>query len=121
MTRVKRALVFALVAAAWPVAAGAQDAARGEALFMRLCKGCHRLTDSVMVGPGLAGVTARRGDEWLRRWLEDPPAMRSTDPDAQTLSKPFRSHMRKIKDMESTQNREDIIAYLKNASGGLNK
>lgn len=120
MALVKKALVFAMLAAAWPLAAGAQDAGRGEALFMKLCKSCHRMTDSVMVGPGLAGVTERRSDEWLRRWLEDPSAMRAADPDAQALAKPFRSHMRKIRDMESSQNREDIIAYLKNANGGSN-
>ncbi len=78
-------------------ASAAQDAAcvlrtdstlakRGEALFgSRACVGCHSIGKGKRVGPDLAGVTAQRDLDWLRRWLKNPTAMLATDSLAKTL------------------------------------
>ena len=63
-------------------------AKRGEALFSsRACVGCHSIGKGKRVGPDLAGVTATRDLDWLRRWLKDPPAMLATDSLAKALLK----------------------------------
>ncbi len=96
-------------------AAFAGDAAAGEKLFNKLkCKGCHRLSDGVKVGPGLAGVTRRRTEEWLHEWLKNPKAMiNKGDPIAVKLKKKFKKTMRKMKPMQDEKNRENIISFLK--------
>ena len=99
-------------------ASQAQDVAKGETIFKKKCKGCHRLSDGVKNGPGLLGVTKRRSDEWLHKWLEDPKAMiASGDPVAVEMKKKYKKTMRKQKVMQSEQNRKDIIAFLKKNDG----
>lgn len=90
------------------------DMAVGENLFKRKCKSCHRLSDGVKVGPGLAGVTRRRTEEWLHEWLKNPKAMiNKGDPIAVKLKKKFKKTMRKMKPMQDEKNRQDIISFLK--------
>lgn len=42
------------------------------------CTSCHAIGEetSGMVGPDLNQVTIRRSDEWLHKWLENPPAIK---------------------------------------------
>lgn len=49
----------------------------GQALFKRLCAGCHTVGKGSKVGPDLAGVAERRDREWLLRFISDPEKMRS--------------------------------------------
>ena len=61
-------------------------ATRGQALFSgRACVGCHSIGKGKRVGPDLAGVTARRDLDWLRRWLKNPTAMLASDSVAKAL------------------------------------
>tara|TARA_B100000315_G_C14592889_1_gene596921 strand:+ start:6087 stop:6467 length:381 start_codon:yes stop_codon:yes gene_type:complete len=86
----------------------------GRQIFKKKCKACHRLTGSKFVGPGLAGVTKRRSEEWLHKWIQDPKAMKKKgDPIALEIDKKFKKNMRKYKLMQIKNNRDDIIAYLK--------
>ncbi len=92
----------------------AQDAQRGEVLFKKRCKGCHRLTDAMKTGPGLLGVTKIRDDEWLNKWLKNPKEMiRSGDPVAVALKAKYKKTMRTLKAMQDEGARSDIIAFLK--------
>ena len=87
---------------------------KGKQIFKKKCKACHRLTGSKFVGPGLAGVTKRRSEEWLHKWIQDPKAMiKSGDPVAVEIRKKFKKTMRKYKLMQNEKNRDDIIAFLK--------
>ena len=102
--------------------AQAQDAEKGQNIFKRKCKGCHRLSDGVKVGPGLLGVTMRRTEEWLHRWLQNPKGMvKSGDPIAVKLKKKYKKQMRTLKAMQVEQNRNDIIAFLKKNDSKLVK
>jgi mono/diheme cytochrome c family protein len=48
----------------------------GERVFLQAgCPRCHTVGRGRMIGPDLSGVRRRRSQEWLRRWLTDPPRM----------------------------------------------
>jgi len=92
----------------------AGDAGKGEKLFKRKCKSCHRLREGVLVGPSLLGVTKRRSEEWIHKWLQDPKGVvQSGDAIATALKKRYKKQMPHIKAMDKKANRESIIAFLK--------
>jgi len=92
----------------------ASDAGKGKKIFKRKCKSCHRLGEGTLVGPSLLGVTKRRSEEWLHKWLQDPKGMvKSGDAIATDLKKRYKKQMPHIKAMDKKANREDIIAFLK--------
>ena len=53
----------------------AQDTAEGEQIFKNNCSTCHAVTDEVVVGPGLKGITQRRPIDWIVKWVQNPQAM----------------------------------------------
>jgi protein SCO1/2 len=69
----------------------AEFAARpGEALYKRICAGCHTVGKGDKVGPDLAGVSERRDREWLLRFISNPEKLRSQeDPIALALVASF--------------------------------
>jgi cbb3-type cytochrome oxidase cytochrome c subunit len=68
---------------------GAPDPAlakRGKSVYgSRGCEGCHSIGKGRRAGPDLAGVTERRSEEWLKKWLKDPNAMFDSDSTAKAL------------------------------------
>jgi protein SCO1/2 len=70
-----------------PKAVTVDFAARpGQALYKRLCAGCHTVGQGDRVGPDLAGIAGRREREWLVRFISDPERMRrQKDPAALEL------------------------------------
>jgi nitrite reductase (NO-forming) len=62
-------------------------AVQGKANFESKCLACHSVGQGRKLGPDLAGVTKRRTDAWLSRWLKSPEKMLESDPDAKTLMK----------------------------------
>lgn len=70
--------------------AAAGSAADGKAIFDAKCKACHTIGGGALVGPDLAGVTARRSPEWLTRWIVAPDRMLAAqDPVARQLLEQF--------------------------------
>jgi len=63
------------------------EAVRGKLGFESKCLACHSLGQGKKLGPDLAGVTKRRNDSWLTRWLKNPEQMLATDADAKALLK----------------------------------
>jgi protein SCO1/2 len=62
----------------------------GEALYKRLCAGCHTVGKGNKVGPDLAGVAERRDRDWLLKFISDPEKMRrQKDPTALELVASF--------------------------------
>ena len=62
----------------------------GQALFKRLCAGCHTVGSGDRVGPDLAGVAARRDRAWLASYISNPEKMRmQNDPIALALAAKF--------------------------------
>lgn len=94
----------------------AQD---GAALFKAKCSACHKVDGTRMVGPGLAGVTEKRSQEWLINWIRDSQAfIASGDADAVAIFEEFnKSPMIPFTDLSD----EDILAilnYIEEANAG---
>jgi nitrite reductase (NO-forming) len=61
------------------------DAIQGKLGFESKCLACHSIGQGKKLGPDLAGVTKRRSEAWLTRWLKSPETMLASDPDAKKL------------------------------------
>ena len=64
----------------------------GGHLFMSRCSACHSIGGGDdKLGPDLAGVTERRPNAWLRRWIKEPDRMLAAkDPTAMALKAKYR-------------------------------
>lgn len=62
-----------------------QMAEAGLKAFDVKCSACHKLTDEKLVGPGWAGVTARRHPDWIMNFITNPDVMIDKDPEAQAM------------------------------------
>lgn len=91
MIRISKLGLCAVVVAALGLSASvaqAQDAKKGKTVFANKgCGACHAVNKpaSKMAGPDLGGVTQRRSNEWLKRWLKDPTAMFGNDSTADAI------------------------------------
>ena len=65
------------------------EAVKGKLAFESKCLACHSLGQGVKLGPDLAGVTQRRTDDWLARWLKSPDKMLASDDAAKAMLKQF--------------------------------
>ncbi len=65
----------------------AQDSVKlGEETFKsKGCGACHSIGKGKISGPDLLGVTERRDEEWLKKWLKNPDTMVFTDPIAKEM------------------------------------
>ncbi len=109
------AIVFAFTTQAF-----AGDAAKGEAMFKAKCKACHKLDEKAGVGPGLKGVTSRRSEAWLVKWIAEPQkTWEENDAETQALKKwkagretaPKTSMV--VKPAPTPEEAADLIAFLK--------
>jgi len=50
---------------------------------------CHSLGQGRKLGPDMMGVTKRRTQDWLTRWLRSPREMLESDPDAKVMLKEY--------------------------------
>lgn len=58
----------------------------GEQIFQEKgCIGCHTIGGGKLAGPDLLGVTQRREEAWLLRWIKAPDEMVFTDPIAKEM------------------------------------
>lgn len=92
----------------------ADPAGEGHRIYVKVCSGCHKLTDQTSKGPGFQGVTGRHSEAWIDKWLKDPKAViESGDPDAVKLKEKFRITMPTLKAMADENARREIIKFLK--------
>jgi len=117
----KKVLMLAAIIVMFSATASLADAERGKEIFNSKSKGkcavCHKFGKK-KVGPDLAGVMNRAPEEWVRKWLADPPAVWSGD-DPYTLEMKKRIKKEKKKRTShktpklSAQMIDDLIDYLK--------
>lgn len=92
----------------------AQDAAKGESLFKSNCASCHAL-DKKLVGPALSGVTERREEEWLLKWVKNSSALiKSGDPDAIAIFEEYNKSAMTAFTHFSDEDVKDILFYIEN-------
>jgi nitrite reductase (NO-forming) len=65
------------------------DAVKGKVAFESKCLACHSMGHGPKLGPDIAGVTKRRSQDWLTKWLKSPEQMLKSDADAQAMLKQF--------------------------------
>jgi nitrite reductase (NO-forming) len=85
------------------------DAVLGKQAFESKCLACHSVGEGKKLGPDMLGVTRRRSEAWLVKWLKDPAKMLVTDTDAKALLK---EHNNLPMPNQSLSNQE-IAQYLK--------
>ena len=88
------------------------EAAKGKELFQsKGCVACHTIGDGKLSGPDLQGVTERREEEWLKKWIKSPDTMVFSDPIAKELLAEYMVPMpnQGLTDQEVIE----IISYLK--------
>jgi nitrite reductase (NO-forming) len=65
------------------------EAAQGKLNFESKCLACHTVCQGKKLGPDMVGVTKRRTEDWLTRWLKSPEKMLESDPDARAMLKEY--------------------------------
>ena len=85
----------------------------GQQIFQSLCAACHTIGKGKLVGPDLAGVTARREESWLKRQIKDPESLiAEKDPIAMQLLQEA-DNMAMVSLELSDEEVVAVIAYLK--------
>jgi len=84
----------------------------GQALFIKMCAGCHTVGKGDKVGPDLNGVTDRHGRAWIASYISNPEKMRAQkDPGALALVDKFPSV--RMPNMGLSENdAADLISYV---------
>jgi nitrite reductase (NO-forming) len=92
-------------------------AVKGKLAFESKCLACHSIAGGDKLGPDIYGVSKRRSDAWLTRWLKSPDAMLKTDADAKALLDKYKVPMpdQNLSDPEI----REFIAYFKWADANL--
>lgn len=94
----------------------------GVVLFRKLCSGCHTVGVGDRVGPDLLGVTERRDEEWIRRYIRDPAAVRrSNDLVAIELGLRYGGGVQMPTLGLSDSDAADLVAYLKQQNDEITK
>lgn len=103
-------LTFSLKAADKP------NAEEGKKLYeANNCGSCHAL-DKKVVGPALRGVSSRRNEEWLIKWIRNNEALRkSGDADANALYKEYGGAAMNIFENLTPDQVRHILEYIKTA------
>lgn len=85
-------------------------AVQGKAAFESKCLACHSVGEGKKLGPDMVGVTTRRHDDWLMKWLSAPEKMLATDPVAKALLKEYNNLPMPNQGLSQTEMRQ-YLAY----------
>ena len=83
----------------------------GQVVFDAKCSACHKTTAQKVVGPGLAGVTAKRQPAWILNMITNPVEMTQKDPAAKELLAEHLTHLT-FQDV-SDEDAKKLLEYLR--------
>ena len=87
------------------------DIAKGKSLFNANCAACHKLNKN-LIGPALAGVSAKYEKEWLYTWIKNSNAMiKSGDERAVTIWEEWNKAAMNAFPQLSNMDIDNILAY----------
>lgn len=116
ITKILKLVSFTFVATLLMVFTNRSMAASGEEIFKTNCTSCHALTDKVLVGPGLAGITEKRSEEWLIKWIRNSQELiTSGDADAIAIFEEFNKIQMPGYPQFSDEELAGLVAYMKEA------
>lgn len=97
----------------------AQSAEKGEQFYQQFnCHTCHTIGGGRLVGPDLKGVTSKRDQSWLIRWITHPDKMLAEgDPLAKQIFAEFNNIPMPPSGVNEAQTK-DILAYIEAKSSG---
>ncbi|MDM8558928.1 c-type cytochrome [Candidatus Parabeggiatoa sp. HSG14] len=95
----------------------AQSPEDGKTKFGMFCVACHTIGGGPLAGPDLKGVTTKRDEQWLVRWIQEPDKMVAEgDPLAKQLLQEFNNVP--MPNFGLSQDvAKDILAYIAAESG----
>lgn len=95
-----------------PSGGASEQVLLGEKVFKANCAACHTIGDNKLVGPGLKGVSDRRKEEWIIKWVTNSTEfIASGDPDAKAIFEQFKIPM--PAQTISVDEIKAILAYIK--------
>lgn len=85
----------------------------GENIFKTLCATCHTLSDKVAIGPGLQGISEKRSEEWIIKWVKNSQALiDASDKDALAIFEEFHKIPMPGFSQLTDQEIKDVIKYI---------
>jgi len=84
------------------------EAAQGKLNFESKCLACHSVGQGKKLGPDMVGVTKRRTEDWLTRWLRSPEKMLESDPHAKAMLKEYNNLPMPNQNLSDTEIRQYI-------------
>lgn len=98
--------------------AGSDDLTlKGEKLYKANCSACHSIGSNKVVGPGLQGISDKRSEEWLIKWIKNSPELiASGDADAVAIFEEYNKMPMPPQALSDDEIRA-ILAYIKNPPG----
>jgi nitrite reductase (NO-forming) len=102
-----------------PATAAPTDAVAvaGKLSFESKCLACHSIAGGDKMGPDLFGVTKRRDDAWLTRWLKNPDEMLKADGAAKEMLAKYKVPMPNQNLSEAEI--KEYVAYFKWADANI--
>lgn len=98
---------------------GSAQAAGGDQKFNSVCAGCHSIGGGKRVGPDLKGVTDRRSEAWLLKFIKSSQTMiNSGDPDAVKVFNEYNKTPMPDMAQFSDADIKEILEYIKGGGGG---
>ena len=88
-------MLGALLVAGWLIGSQSLSAQEsGKQIFQKACAACHSIGAGKLVGPDLAGVSDKRPEDWLIKFIRSPQALvNSGDKTAKDLFEEFKMPM----------------------------
>lgn len=92
------------------------DLEHGEKLYKANCASCHKI-DKKLIGPALQGVTEKRSQEWLIKWIRNNVELRASgDQDAIQIFEEYNGSLMNVYPQFSDDDILSILAYVDNAA-----